>query len=154
MTSREAFISYNFSAEASCFFELGWPRPTQVIDLFLEYLQIRNTWPSVHAGDKKKERKRLLDALQYFGLEARDVAAKEYWQARAQKGGPSAPGEPEGMMKYCLEDCDDVGRLFDPLAQKARLDDVDNLSHAFVHGRYAVAEALWCEPGFRSTARS
>jgi hypothetical protein len=147
MSSRTAFVSYNFSAEASCIFELGWQRPTQVLDLFLEYLQIRNTWPSIRAGDKKKERKRLLDALRYFGLETRDVAAKEYWQERAQKGGPWAPGEPEGMMKYCLEDCDDVARLLDPLAQKAQFGDADNLAHAFVHGRYAVAEASMVRTG-------
>ena len=90
MTDQEAFVGYNFAAEASCFAVLGWPRPLQILDLYLEYLQVRNTWPSaIHADNKKKERKRLLDALQYFGLETRDVAVKEYWQERAQKGGPS-----------------------------------------------------------------
>jgi hypothetical protein len=142
MTSREALVSYNFVAEASCFAILGWPRPTQVIDLFLEYLQVRNTWPSaIGAKDKKKERKRLLDALQSFGQETRDSAAKEYWQNRAARGGPWAPGEPEGMMKYCLEDADDGGGLLEALAQETKLGNVDNLSYAFLRGRYSVAVA-------------
>jgi hypothetical protein len=34
-----------------------------------------------------------------------------------------------------------VDRLIDPLAQTARLDDDDNLAHAFLRGRYAVAVA-------------
>jgi hypothetical protein len=147
-TEEIAFAGYNFAAEASCFAVLGWPRPTQVLDLYLEYLQVRNTWPSmIHVGDKKKERKRLLDALRYFGLETRDVAAKEYWQERAQRGGPWEPGEPEGMMKYCLEDSDDVGRLLDALAQKARLEVIDNLAYAFVRGRYSVAVASMVRTG-------
>jgi hypothetical protein len=148
MTAQEAFIGYNFAAEAGRFAVLGWPRPIQVLDLYLEYLQLRNTWPSaIHAGNKKKERKRLLEALQYFGLETRDTAIKERWQKRAAQGGPWAAGEPEGMMKYCLEDADDAGRLLDSLAQEARLGDVDNLAHAFVRGRYAVAVASMMRTG-------
>jgi hypothetical protein len=59
MTEDEAYISYNFAAEASCFFVLDWPRPLQVIDLYLEYLEVRNTWPeTINVGGKKKERKR------------------------------------------------------------------------------------------------
>jgi hypothetical protein len=148
MTEDEAFVSYNFVAEASCFFAAGWPRPTLVIDLYLEYLQIKNTWRSaVYTGDKKKERKRIYDALQYFGLETRDIAVKEYWQARAQQGGPWAPGEPEGMMKYNFEDTNDDARLLDPLSQAAELGDVDKLSHAFIRGRYAVAVAAMVRVG-------
>ena len=148
MSDQEAFVGYNFAAEASCFAVLRWQRPLQVLDLYLEYLQVRNTWPSaIYAGNKKKERKRLLDALQYFGLETRDVAIKEYWQERAQKGGPWAPGEPEGMMTYCLEDSDDTGRLLDALTQRAQLEDVDNLAYAFVRGRYSVAVASMVRTG-------
>jgi hypothetical protein len=142
MNEQEAFVGYNFVAEASCFFALGWPRPIQVLDLFIEYLEIRNTWKSaIYAGDGKKERKRLLEALRYFGLETRDVAEKEYWQERALKGGPWLEGEPEGMMSYCLEDADDLGRLLDPLAQAAHFDTADNLAYAFINGRYTVAAA-------------
>jgi DNA polymerase I len=148
MTEREAFVGYNFAAEAGCFAALGWPKPLQVLDLYLEYLQVRNTWPpAVVTFDEKKERKRLLDALHYFGLETRDVARKAYWQERAMQGGPWASGEPESMMAYCLEDVDDVGRLLDPLAQKQHLDDVDNLGHAFLRGRYAVAVAAMVRNG-------
>jgi hypothetical protein len=148
MTEQDAFIGYNFAAEASCFLALGWPRPTQVLDLFLEYLEIRNTWKSaIHAGDGKKERKRLFEALRYFGLETRDVAEKERWQERALQGGPWLEGEPEGMMKYCLEDANDLDRLFDPLAQAARLVEDDNLAHAFIRGRYAVATAAMVRTG-------
>jgi hypothetical protein len=148
MTEDEAFISYNFAAEASCFFALDWPRPLQVLDLYLEYLQVRNTWQeAINVGGKKKERKRLLEALRYFGLETRDIAIKEYWQKRAVRGGPWAPGEPEGMMTYCLDDADDVGRLFEPLANAAKLDDTDNLAYAFIRGRYAVAVASMVRTG-------
>jgi hypothetical protein len=142
MTADEAFVSYNFAADASCFLVLSWPRPIQVLDLYLEYLQISNTWPTaLSVGGQQKERKRLLEALKYFGLDTRESIEKEYWQQRAIRGGPWAPGEPEGMMTYCLADTDDVERLFDPLMSKAGHDNVDNLFHAFLRGRYAVAVA-------------
>jgi hypothetical protein len=75
MTAGEAFVGYNFSAEAGCFAALGWTRPIQVIDLYFEYLQLRNTWPSaVHAGNKKQEHKDLLSAMRYFGIETHILA--------------------------------------------------------------------------------
>jgi hypothetical protein len=142
MAENIAFIAYNFAAEANIMFACGWGRPLNVLDCWLDYIQVRNTWPP--AGVMKKERKRLFDALHYFGLETRDSAEKEYYQELAQQGGPFTRGRPQKMCKYCLDDTDDVVRLFDPLAAKLHLEDPVNLEHAFLRGRFAVAVAsMW-----------
>jgi hypothetical protein len=146
MTADESFVGYNFAAEAGVFFALGWPRPINVLDLWLEYIELRNTWPLL-ADLGKKKGKGLLEALRYFGLETRETAIKEHYQARAQQGGVYAPEEPEAMMRYCLDDADDLERLLDPLAERAKLSNLDNLSYAFLRGRFAVAIASMMRTG-------
>jgi hypothetical protein len=94
MTAETVLFSYNIAAEASCFLSRHWPRPTNVIDLWLEYGQVCNVWPTEAPSWKsrrapiKKPRKGLLDAMRAFGLEATPDDVKAHFQKRAQKGPP------------------------------------------------------------------
>jgi DNA polymerase I len=55
------FVAYSAQAELSCFLELGWPMPHNVLDLRCEFQAIVN-------GSGKGGTKRLIDALEYYGL--------------------------------------------------------------------------------------
>ena len=64
------FLAYFASAELGCFLELGWPLPTNVVDLFVEHRCETNGVPTT-CGDG------LVGALALRGLAHIDAGEKE-----------------------------------------------------------------------------
>ena len=147
MTADTVFISYNIAAETSCFLALGWPRPTNVIDLWLEYVQVCNVWPveapawRLRKAQVKKPRKGLLDAMRAFGLEATPSEVKAFFQKRAQEGPPWSLEDREKMPIYCQDDVGMIVRLADPLLAKVDAGNLDHMSEILRRGLYNVAAA-------------
>src|SRR6476660_6875867 len=40
------FVAYYCPAELECFLTLGWPMPTRILDLFVEFRNSTNGWPT------------------------------------------------------------------------------------------------------------
>jgi hypothetical protein len=72
-------IAFNNCAEFEFFQTVGWPQPASSLDMYLEYRHLHNdgsieTRPKGFYGE--------LGALDYFGEDAMDAAAKEGMQDR------------------------------------------------------------------------
>jgi DNA polymerase I len=147
MTVETVFVSYNIAAEVSCFLALNWPRPTNVIDLWLEYVQHLNVWPvkapewKPKRAPPKKPRKGLLDAMRAFGLDATPSEVKAHFQQRAQEGPPWSDEDRTQMPVYCLDDVKMIVRLADPLLTAVEAADPERMYETLNRGLYNVAAA-------------
>lgn len=122
------FIAYYASAEIGCHLALGWPLPTNVLDLFTEFRNLTNGRPvTCGAG--------LLGALAFFGEDAIGVAEKDAMRDLAQREAPWTRAEQHALLDYCESDVAALARLvphFQP-----NLD----IRRALFRGRYMVAAA-------------
>jgi len=57
-------VAYFTSAEMACFKALGWPMPTNVLDLYAEFRNKTNGLPYLPGG------RSLLGAMKFFGLDS------------------------------------------------------------------------------------
>ena len=148
MTAETVLFSYNIAAETSCFLALPtWPRPTNVIDLWLEYGQVVNVWPTEapewkpRRAPAKKPRKGLLDAMRAYGLEATPSEVKAHFQQRAQEGPPWSDEDRQQMPIYCLDDVGMIVRLADPLLAAVDAGNPERMFEILNRGLYNVAAA-------------
>jgi DNA polymerase family A len=147
MTAETVLLSYNITAEVSWFLALNWLRPTNVIDLWLEYGQTVNVWPTKALEWKprraavKKPRKGLLDAMRAYGLEATPSEVKAHFQQRAQEGPPWSDEDREQIPAYCLDDVAMIVRLAGPLLAAADAGDPERMYEILNRGLYNVAAA-------------
>jgi hypothetical protein len=125
---RTLYIAYNANAELKCHLATGWPLPTRVLDLYIEFRNLTN-------GLKPRDGNGLVGALMYFGLDAIDAAEKESWRKLAIRGGPFTDEEMTGLMEYCQGDVDALARLLPVM-----LPHID-LPSALIRGRYQAAVA-------------
>jgi DNA polymerase I-like protein with 3'-5' exonuclease and polymerase domains len=123
------FVSYNAPAELSAYLPLGWPMPSHILDLNIEYRYLVNG-----KVDKSKPRT-LQTALRYFGLP--EVEAKEHWQKLILSGGPFDADQKRGILNYCMGDVDAAAELLQVMAPKLPTD----LRRALLRGRYTIAVA-------------
>lgn len=133
----ELFVAYYATAEASCFLALRWPRPTPMLDAYVEFRStVNGTPPAHHYG--------LIGALAYFGLPAIGGEEKDEMRALAMREGPSGDytaAERSALLDYCQSDVDALARLLPRIAGPARLDDARGLNQTLHRGRYMVALA-------------
>ncbi len=123
-------VAYYASAEIGCHLALGWPTPTNIIDLFTEFRCLTNGLP-VPCGNG------LLGALTYFGLDAMDATEKDGMRQLIMDGGPWTCDEQSAILDYCQSDVDALRRLMAAMA--ASLD----LPRTLLRGRYmGVAAAI------------
>jgi hypothetical protein len=122
------FVAYYASAELSCHLALGWPLPSRVLDLYVEFRNLTNGLP-VPCGSG------LLGALAYYGLPAIDAAEKDSMRELVLRGGPWTPTERARLLDYCASDVHSLQRLSVPM-----LEAID-LPRALLRGRYMVAAA-------------
>jgi len=122
------FVAYYASAEIGCFFALGWPPPTRVLDLYAEFRCHTSGLP-VSCGHG------LLGALAYFGLDGIESAEKETMRQLAMRGGPFSAEEKVALLDYCQSDVDAMARLL-----PAILPFLD-VPRALLRGRYMIAAA-------------
>jgi DNA polymerase-1 len=122
------FVAYYASAELGCFRALGWPKPTNILDLFTEFRD-RTNGLTIPAGAG------LLGALTYFGLDSIGATEKDEMRALILRGGPWSDSERESILDYCATDIDALERLLP--AMLPRID----LARALLRGRYMAAAA-------------
>jgi len=122
------FIAYYASAEIGCHLALGWPAPTNVLDLFVEFRNHSNGLPlRCRAG--------LLGALAYFGLGAIEAAEKADMRELAMRGAPYTAEEMSALLDYCQSDVESLARLYERMWQHI------DLERALLRGRYMAAAA-------------
>src|SRR5215472_10509730 len=74
------FVAYSAGAEISCFIELGWPIPLNILDLYAEFLASTNGHRDKKAGTG------LLQAMEHYGLGHLAPAEKEAMRSLAIRG--------------------------------------------------------------------
>src|SRR5262245_23476769 len=122
------FVAYYASAELGCFKALGWPMPTNVLDLFIEFRnRINGHVPPAGFG--------LIGALTYFGLDSIGAVEKDDMRSLVLRGEPWSPEECNKVLEYCGGDVAALERLL-----PAMLPQID-LPRAIVRGRYMKAAA-------------
>lgn len=125
------FVSYNATAELSCYLELGWPMPPHILDLLIEY-----RWWTNGKVPKHKPRN-LLAACRYFGIEHGAEAEKEDWQQLIVAGGWFDAEQKAGILEYCWTDVAATIELLEKMAPRLPAD----LAWPLRRGRYTVAVA-------------
>ena len=90
-------VAYFASAEMDCFLALGWPLPTNVLDLFAEFRCLTNGLPLAHGNG-------LLGALLYYGLPTIGGEHKDAMRDLVLTGGPWSPEDREAILEYCESD--------------------------------------------------
>jgi DNA polymerase I len=118
------FVAYYASAELGCFRALGWPMPARVLDLYAEFRDRTNGLPGGRG---------LVDALQYFGLDALDATHKDSMRTLILGGGPWSNPERAEIIDYCDGDVLALNHLL-----PAMLPMID-LPRALLRGRYMAA---------------
>jgi DNA polymerase family A len=98
------FVCFVGNAELTCHLALGWPLPTNVLDLNPEFRCIING-RTVPAG------KGLLGALAYYGFDSIGSKHKDAMRDRIVKGWPFSEKEREEILLYCASDVDAMVRL-------------------------------------------
>jgi DNA polymerase I len=121
-------VAYYSSAEWGCFTPLGWPMPTNVLDLFVEFRN-RTNGLTTPAGAS------LVGALTYFGLDHIGAAEKDNMRELILDGGPWSPDSRAAILRYCEDDVLALERLL--LAMLPKID----LPRALLRGRYMKAAA-------------
>ncbi len=125
---RVLFVSYAAAAEFSVFHALGWPAPSRILDLFVEFRAMTN-------GLKTPSGAGLLGALVYHGLPAMEGAEKTAMRDLAIRGGPFTADERQALLDYCAEDVYALERLLPRMLPRI------DLPRALLRGRYGWAAA-------------
>jgi DNA polymerase-1 len=121
-------VAYYASAEMGCHLALGWPLPTNLLDLYVEFRNLTNGRPTLCGAG-------LLGALAWFGLPAIEAAQKESMRALAERGGPWSDAEKAALLEYCESDVAALSRLLPVM--EPYLD----VERALNRGRYMRAAA-------------
>lgn len=131
-------VAFYASAEIGCFLSLGWPVPSNVLDLYAEYRNATN-------GKRVPFGRKLTGALAAYGLAHLYAEEKADLQALARRGGPYSASEREALMDYCLEDARALAallpRMLPQILERRGRSARVNLFHALLRGRYMAAAA-------------
>jgi hypothetical protein len=123
------FVAFFASAEMSCFLTLGWPMPTHLLDLYVEFKR------HICGRDDEPSKPSLIYALDWFGLDSLDVTEKEEMRRLAIRGGTYLDGERQALLDYCHDDVVAVVRLL------TRMLPLIDLPRAVLRGRFVKAVA-------------
>lgn len=128
INSESLVVAYYASAEMGCHLALQWPFPIHLLDLCVEFRNIRNGL-EVPCGYG------LLGALTFFRLDALGGAEKDEMQQLALRGGPWTEAEQDALLRYCASDVEALIKLLPHIVPQI------SLSHALLRGRYMMAAA-------------
>jgi hypothetical protein len=129
----DLYVSYHAPAELCCRLVLGWPLPSHVIDLCVEFKRLMNgrksdpEWGSFGRG--------LLDALLVHGIDAAAFADKKEMQTLAAGGGPFPDRQRADLLDYNERDVRALEKLLPAMLPKI------DLPRALLRGRYMVEVA-------------
>jgi len=119
-------VAYFASAELDCFHSLGWPLPTHVLDLYVEFRRHTNGLYLAHGSG-------LLGALLHFGLPSMGGERKTSMRDLILSGGPWTASEALEILDYCESDVVALDQLL------AAMEELIDLRYALLRGRYIKA---------------
>jgi hypothetical protein len=122
-------VGFAISAEAGCFYALGWPMPANVLDLYAEHLV------DVNSSGTNSQPNSLLGVLARHGLPAMAVSHKAAMRNLILGRDRWSPAEQQEILDYCAADVDAGERLFPVMTQKGPI----NWPQALWRGAY-----MWC----------
>jgi DNA polymerase I len=122
------FCAYFSSAEFSCFLQLGWPLPDNILDLYVEHRVDTNGEKTV-CGDG------LLGALALRGLAHLDAGEKEDMRRLILNQQQWTEDEKRRILDYCAADVTGTAALFSRMAPSI------DWPRALLRGRYMKAVA-------------
>jgi DNA polymerase I len=118
------FVAFVASAELGCFRALRWPMPARILDLYAEF---RNRVNGI-IGDRG-----LINAMNYFGLDAMSIVHKQQMVDLILTGGPWTDENRCDISDYCAGDVYALEHLLPVM-----LPQID-LPRALLRGRYMAA---------------
>jgi DNA polymerase I len=122
------YIAFFSSAEFGCHLTLGWPLPSNVLDLFVEFKTETN-------GSSWKLGNSLLSALAFFQIQGLPSTEKDEMRQLALRGGEYSDDEKTTLMVYCESDVVALAALFEKMLP------IIDLPRALLRGRYMAASA-------------
>jgi hypothetical protein len=122
------FVAFYASAELGCFRALGWPKPCNILDLFVEFRDRTNGLTSPAGAG-------LIGALTYFGLDNIGATDKDNMRALILAGGPWSESARNAILDYCAGDVAALERLLPAMLRRI------DLPRALLRGRYMAAAA-------------
>jgi hypothetical protein len=126
--SDSVLLTYAAAAEASCFLELGWPLPVNLLDLFAEH-RVETNGLKLPCGNT------LPGALALRGLAHINAGEKKEWQQKFAERDPDAwplADRPAGL-DYCMTDVTGLAGLLPVMPIE--------LPFALLRGRYGTTVA-------------
>jgi DNA polymerase I len=128
------FVAFYASAELGCFRALGWPKPANILDLFIEFRDRTNMGSKADKDRRTPAGSGLVGALTFFGLDSIGAQEKDDMRRLILAGGPWS-GSASAILDYCAIDIVALERLLP--AMLPRID----LPRALLRGRYMAAAA-------------
>ena len=119
-------MAYYASAEIGCHLALGWPIPTNVLDLYVEFRNLTN-------GLRLPCGRGLVGAMTHFGFDSMNAIEKDGMRDLAIRGGPWTDTERADLLDYCESDVVALNRLLPAMAPSI------DLPRALLRGRYMAA---------------
>ena len=135
INARSLFVSFTASAELGCFKVLGWPMPTRILDLSAEYRNFRNLDYPRGTPKELREKKGLVDACRFFGIDMTQAGEKKAIRRRILEGEPFSEEEREVILDYCANDVIPLEKLLAAMAPHI------DLPRALLRGRHEAAVA-------------
>lgn len=126
------FIAYYAAAELACHRALGWKLPQNILDLCVEFKNMTSGLDLTVATNNKRS---LLGALAYFGIDMKSAVEKYEMRELAIRGGPFTATERADLLEYCESDVVALEKLL------PKMDAYIDLPRALLRGRYKKALA-------------
>jgi hypothetical protein len=128
LTEKDLYIAYHVPAELCCRLLLGWPLPTNIVDLCVEFKLLRN-------GRGPGAGRNLIAALLAHGIDAAPFVDKREMQMLAARGGPYTEPQQQALLEYNARDVKALQALWPRMLP--RLD----LGRALLRGRFMLETA-------------
>lgn len=131
------FVAYYATAELGCFKSLGWPMPCRVLDLYVEFRNIRSGLGAI-AGYG------LIGALTFYGLSTIDAAEKSEMRSLIMEQDYWSETEQSAILAYCQTDVNALYQLLPAMIHRGDISE-RTLPYSLIRGRYlaAVSEMEW-----------
>jgi len=127
------FVAFYAPAELSCFLALGWPLPTRILDLYIEF-RAKTNGLALPVG------RGLLGALSFHGIPGITSDEKTSMRDLVLCGGPWTDSERRAILDYCASDVDCLAPLLQAMLPGIR-STAQGFGQALLRGRYTAAVA-------------
>jgi hypothetical protein len=104
------FVCYSAVAEFSCFLVLGWKKPRHIVDLYVEFIALRN-------GRGGARNPSLLSALEFFGKKGIEFGEKSDMRKLILERISWTLEEQQAILDYCYTDVIALPKLYLEMAR-------------------------------------